>query len=195
MARVNGTRQVVLGFLTWKPMSGYDIKGFVERSVSNFWSESYGQIYPTLKALVAEGLAAKQPASAKGERLRQVYSITPKGREAFRKWIQDPVNPAPSRNELLLKLFFARQVGGEIALGQVLVFKEQLLQLSQHYEVISAQCARELGDQPDLPYWRLTLEYGRLEAEAHLAWCDKAIAALRKIERSKSRAGQRGRKK
>jgi DNA-binding PadR family transcriptional regulator len=195
MARVNGTRQVVLGFLTWKPMSGYDIKSFVEQSVSNFWSESYGQIYPTLKALVAEGLAAKQSASAKGERLRQVYSITPKGRAAFRKWIQDPVNPAPSRNELLLKLFFARQVGGEIALDQVLAFKEQLLQLTQHYEVISAQFAGELGDQPDLPYWQLTLEYGRLEAEAHLVWCDKAIAALRKIERSKSQAGRRRRKK
>jgi DNA-binding PadR family transcriptional regulator len=46
MARVNGTRQVVLGFLTWRPMSGYDIKKIVEQSVSNFWSESYGQGWP-----------------------------------------------------------------------------------------------------------------------------------------------------
>jgi DNA-binding PadR family transcriptional regulator len=170
MARVNGTRQVVLGFLTWRPMSGYDIKKIVEQSVSNFWSESYGQIYPTLRALVREGLASRVPTDVKGERRRNVYAITEKGRAALRRWLEDPVTPGPRRNELLLKLFFVRQVGGEAAKRHIEAFKERMTALSQHYEAIGEQLTR------------VTLEYGRLEVAAHLAWCEVAIAALERVD-------------
>ena len=43
--------------LSWKPMSGYDIKKLVDAGLSHFWNENYGQIYPTLESLVKEGLA------------------------------------------------------------------------------------------------------------------------------------------
>ncbi len=185
----------MLGFLTWKPMSGYDIKSFVEQSVSNFWSESYGQIYPTLKALVDEGLVTKKATVPRGERRRQVYSITPEGRATFGEWLKDPVDPAPQRNGLLLKLFFARQVGEKTALDHVQSFKERLARLSEHYEAIDKRLAREHGGKSDLAYWRLTLEYGRLEARAHLVWCDKAIAVLRKLERNSSKKRRPRRKR
>jgi DNA-binding PadR family transcriptional regulator len=182
MARVNGTKQVALGFLTWRPMSGYDVKKIVEQSVSNFWSESFGQIYPTLRALVREGLASTVPTDVKGLRRRQVYAITEKGRAALRQWLEDPITPGPLRNELLLKLFFARQAGGEVAKKHVEGFKARMIALSRHYEAIGEQLSRERADEPDLEYWQLTLEYGRLEADAHLAWCDKAIAALERVD-------------
>ena len=44
MARSNRTRYTVLGTLTHGPMTGYDIKKFIESSINNFWRESYGQI-------------------------------------------------------------------------------------------------------------------------------------------------------
>ncbi len=49
------TRFVILGLLAEGPMSGYTIKKLVEARFRFFWSESYGQLYPELKALVAEG--------------------------------------------------------------------------------------------------------------------------------------------
>ena len=53
------TRFALLGLLSWKPMSGYDIKKIVDIGLSHFWNENYGQIYPSLDALVKEGLAIK----------------------------------------------------------------------------------------------------------------------------------------
>ena len=49
------------------PQTGYSIKKWIEGEYSHFWQESFGQIYPTLKALVAERLAVcpdhgRQPA-------------------------------------------------------------------------------------------------------------------------------------
>ena len=60
MARKRKTWFAILGLLRWKPMSGYDIKKLVEMGLSHFWSESYGSLFPTLNALVDEGLATKR---------------------------------------------------------------------------------------------------------------------------------------
>jgi len=56
---VNKTRFAVLGLLSIRPMSGYDLKQVIESSTRNFWSESYGQIYPVLRELTAGGLAIR----------------------------------------------------------------------------------------------------------------------------------------
>lgn len=54
----NRSRYAILGALTIRPMSGYDIRQFFAKSVSHFWDESYGQIYPILKGLHSEGLVS-----------------------------------------------------------------------------------------------------------------------------------------
>jgi len=53
----NRTKYAILGILALAPQTGYELKQFIERSLSAFWQESYGQLYPTLKLLVKEGLA------------------------------------------------------------------------------------------------------------------------------------------
>ncbi len=40
----------MLGALSIEPMSGYDIKNLLGRTVGHFWNEGYGQIYPTLSS-------------------------------------------------------------------------------------------------------------------------------------------------
>jgi len=56
VSRENKSRYALLGMLSYMPMSGYDLRKFIESSTSNFWSESYAQIYPMLKQLTREGL-------------------------------------------------------------------------------------------------------------------------------------------
>ena len=56
MKRANKTQFAVLGLLSWQPMSGYTIKKLIEMGLTQFWSESYGQLYPTLEKLVETGL-------------------------------------------------------------------------------------------------------------------------------------------
>ncbi|MCY7287157.1 MAG: PadR family transcriptional regulator [Cryobacterium sp.] len=47
----------LLGILNLAPMTGYDLKKSIEASVAHFWSADQSQIYRTLTALVAGGLA------------------------------------------------------------------------------------------------------------------------------------------
>ena len=77
MPILNATSYTILGGLSVQPnLSGYDIRKGIQQSIGYFWAESYGQIYPALKLLAAEGLIAPSKASSKGRKGRQTYVIT-----------------------------------------------------------------------------------------------------------------------
>jgi PadR family transcriptional regulator, regulatory protein AphA len=195
MQRANRTAYAVLGFLTWGPMSGYDIKKTVEESTANFWCESYGQIYPILRRLTEEGLAtraARDPKS-RGGRERQVYRITERGHEELRRWLRDPTEPPTVRHELLLKLFFARQAAPETAHEQVESFRRHHANLLSRYAGIRTRIQKEHAASDDLPFWLLTLRYGELERRAVLTWCDEALALLASLGRKTQRRRSGGR--
>src|SRR5439155_265174 len=51
--RANTSRYAILGVLSRRAMSGYDVKKLIERSIAHFWNESHAQIYPILNPLPA----------------------------------------------------------------------------------------------------------------------------------------------
>jgi DNA-binding PadR family transcriptional regulator len=78
MPRQKKSQFAILGLLSWKPMSGYDIKKYIELGLSHFWSESYGQLFPTLNRFVDEGLATSREVVSAGKRKKKLYKITPR---------------------------------------------------------------------------------------------------------------------
>src|SRR5256712_8387183 len=103
--RANTSRYAILGVLSRRPMSGYDVKKLIERSIAHFWSESYGQIYPILNRLAAEGLAERRRERQRGKPDRHVYSLTSKGRAELLRWLALPARPQPLPSEVLLERF------------------------------------------------------------------------------------------
>src|SRR6185437_4326200 len=95
----------VLGLLAERPMSGYDIKRAVDRTIRHFWAASYGQIYPELKRLEEAGWIGGQDAS-QGERARRVYATTAQGRRELEAWLHGYETRIEMRDESLLRLFF-----------------------------------------------------------------------------------------
>lgn len=184
----NRTRYAALGALTVEPMSGYDLKRFFEQGVSFFWAESYGQIYPILKQLKAEGLVADAEDQGGGAKARAgegahprraVYAITPAGREALATWLAEPAEPQAGRRlEILLKLFFARQGGPGAAARLVADFRAHHAALLATYAATEARLRADHPDHPDLPFWLLTLSYGQHVSRALVAWCDGAAHTL-----------------
>ena len=94
MATPNRTHFAILGFLTHGPMSGYDIKKLVEESTENFWSESFGQLYPALRRLTQVGLIEKNEEPSLGGRPRHIDNINDRGRAALTAWLREPTAPA-----------------------------------------------------------------------------------------------------
>ncbi len=184
MSAPNRTRLALLGFLSWGPMSGYGLKRMIEGSISNFWTESYGQIYPMLRQLEAEGLA-KTASAEKGGRGRTLYAITPAGRAELASWLAAAVEPRPLRNELLLKLFFGALVKPAAARRHLEKYRGGRVALLARYARIRATLEALASPPPHLPYWLITLSYGESEARAQLRWAESALATLATAPRRK----------
>ena len=190
--RASTSRYAILGVLSLGPMSGYDVKKLIERSIAHFWNESYGQIYPILNRLAAEGLAERKRERQRGKPDRHVYSLTAKGRQELERWLALPARHEPFRSELLLKLFLggAGPVAGSIA--QIEHYQTRQRELLETYQGIEQHLRKEMAGHPQLPFSLVTLHYGQRRCRAMLEWCAESLRALARLE---ARRGDRRRRR
>lgn len=181
--RLNQTQFALLGLLETEPGTGYDLKRRIGQSIAHFWQEGWGQIYPTLKRLEADKLVSRLTVKS-GKRELQVYRITRLGEARLSEWLASPVSPEVPRNELLLKLFFSGQVADARSQEHVGAFRKQQERLLSTYTSLESQLRREAAAHPQLPYWLITLSYGRHRVEALIAWCDETQKILNALERN-----------
>ncbi len=182
MGKENKSRFAILGMLSLAPMSGYDLRKAIEYSVGHFWNESYPQIYPMLKQLTEEGLATSSVTNQQGKPDRYTYTLTAKGWEELEEWLSEPFEYQVQRNELLLKLFFGSYAPIAVSIEHVQrhrVMQEHMLQVYQQTE---EEIQAKRAEHPHLPYWLLTLSFGKRVTQAMLAWCDEAIETLERMK-------------
>lgn len=180
MKRGRSSPYAILGLLSLRPMSGYDVRKAAAESVGHFWSESYGQIYPALRELVSAGLTRRRTERMAGRPDRYVYEITARGREELRRWVMEPPRPTPVRSELLLKLFF----GDAETAGAQVPWVEQIVADSAAQLVAYAAIRRELETErtsPHATHWLLTLRFGECRAESNQRWAREALATLHAV--------------
>ena len=188
--RTNTSRYAILGVLSLCPMSGYDVKKLIGRSIAHFWNESYGQIYPILNRLAAEGLAERRQETQRGKPDRHVYSLTAKGRAELERWLAVPARPEPVRSELLLKLFLGSAGPVADSVAQVEHCRTRQRELLDTYVRIERQLRKELAGHPQHAFSLITLHYGQRRCRATLAWCEETLTTLRRLG---TRAGGRAR--
>ena len=186
MPRENKTKYAVLGLLAYAPLSGYDIRRIYERSLGNFWSESYGHIYPILKRLEDGGLATGAVQRQSGKPDRTVYTITDLGREELHRWLAQPLDPHKERVELLLKVFHGWEVGPDAMVELVRQKRAEHEALLRRYDQYDQDMTAR--PEPPTPYWLMTVSCGRHMSEAWLAWCDETLEKLEALPKE-PRAG------
>jgi len=178
MAAKNISRFVILGFLNWRPMTGYDIKKLLEEEIYDFWSESYGTIYPTLKKLIAEGLAEKTVRKQEGKPDRIIYTITPAGQEQLREWLQQPFDLPRMRNEFLVKILFGDTGQKETIIMHIERYRDMYEKKMKAYKKSEIKMRENMKKDKNEVYSYLTLLQGIHIAKARLEWCREALSIL-----------------
>ena len=179
LVRENKAKYIILGLLSHEPLTGYDLRQTAERSIGNFWTDlSYGQIYPTLKTLEKQGFVSKTVEVEKGQRLRKVYSITPKGISELREWLMEPADTEIFKLDILLKLYFGARVGIEHSIKNVEEFKKRNENAMEQYDAFERSLQNILHKSEDHAFFLLTLQYGQYITRAQLQWANKALETL-----------------
>ena len=175
----NRTAYVILGGLSIQPnLSGYELHKAIEENFGSFWGESYGQIYPTLKRLAAQGLIEPSKSESAPKKRRQTYALTAAGRACLREWLALPFQNDPPRNEFLLKLFFGGEAAPGVAISHVRELQERNRRMLATLEGIENEARGIQSQNPNKPYWMLTLGLGLALTRAALAWGESALAEL-----------------
>ncbi len=191
LPKANTTRYALLGLLSLGPQSGYDLKKLVVGSISHFWSESYGQIYPTLRRLEAERLATRRREAGRGRPDRQVYALTPAGRRELQRWLEQPARFEPPRSELLLRLFFGGSTSLDASRRQVEACREVHRGLLERYDQVERSLRMHYARHPGLRWWLITLNFGRHRSRAFVRWAEETLAAISRWERGAASARPR----
>lgn len=177
MAAQTSTDFAILGMLTLKPMSGYELRRTVGRSIAHFWSESYGQLYPSLKKLEAAKLVTRRTEAGQ-KRDKHVYAITPAGVGKLREWLAQPPKPQPPRSELLLKLFFLSPGEAPVSATHVRRARDRALEELTHLGYVEEQLRSEHAGHPQLEQWLITLNFGRHRLEGMIRWGEETLESL-----------------
>jgi DNA-binding PadR family transcriptional regulator len=166
-------KHAILGFLSIKPMTGYDLKKAFDQSIQYFWPANQSQIYRTLADLKAEGLV-EQEVIAREDRLdMKVYRISDNGQDELHEWLSNPLPHQDYREAFLIQLYF----GSKLDDSEVIPLLKQMiqdLQTSQDQLTAMYRMYQTKINQVDKPrqlfFSMLTLEYGLESNQTAIQW-------------------------
>lgn len=132
---LNTTSYALLGLLSVRPWTTYELAKQVRRSLHWFWPRAERKLYDEPKELARQGLAHVEERFT-GKRRSRTYSITPEGRAALAGWLSEPPAAPVIEFEGMVKIFFA-DIGG-------------LDQLRTTIERIEAESARQVAQLSEI---------------------------------------------
>ena len=169
----------ILALLVDCPQSGYDLTKSFAGSIGFFWKATHQQIYRELAKLETQQWIYAEAIAQDGRPDKKLYRLSEAGREALMKWIIEPCEMAPIKDELLIKVF----VGDLVPRAQVLQELERHRQL--HQKKLSTYLELEqhfFANPAQLPlssrYRYITLRRGIRYEQEWLTWCDEAVQLL-----------------
>jgi DNA-binding PadR family transcriptional regulator len=166
-------RHFILGLLAQQPMSGYDIKQYLESLDWLVGNPSFGAIYPALHALLKDGLVALEVVAYENKPPRKIYSLTAAGKRVLDEWIHQPLLSGASSRAFVMRLLLATHLTQE---GLVAHLKQRRQQVAEQQAALKQTIgSKELS--PDVGQ-RLAFEYGMAVTDTELDWLEDLIASL-----------------
>jgi PadR family transcriptional regulator AphA len=172
-------RYFILGLLAQQPMSGYDIKRFLEHLDWLIGSPSFGSVYPALHALLKDGLVTVNAVNGGSKQSRKVYDITEMGRQTLQERINQPIEPGASLKAFLMRLMLASNLSYT---GLIACLQQRRSQVAVHHAALEHIAAARV----ETAEWgkHLAFDFGLAAAAAELAWLNRALERLSQREPS-----------
>jgi DNA-binding PadR family transcriptional regulator len=174
---VSLTRLMVLGLLTYKPMSGYELQQALIVSQADKWAGILpGSIYHALKKLDQEGLVELEGVQQTGNRSKATYRITPKGQEELSKLTVEALSERSVvfPTSIYTALSFLHLVPRDVILTAL---QEQIVRLEEDYRDMKKGEEEKTEAIPLTPEALLVFEniYGQYELQLQFL---RKLAAL-----------------
>lgn len=177
-------RYALLGFLSWKPFAGYDLKKLLSNSLSFHWSGNNNQVYGTLIQLHKEGAVSIEVRQQEKLPARKVYTITERGLEELDEWLRSPAELPLARNDFATRLAWANALPDSELLG---ILDDYAASVEAHLLLYRERCRRGEAAPARSPresaLWESVQNHALGFYESELRWLgDIRKAVLRRDE-------------
>jgi PadR family transcriptional regulator AphA len=116
----------ILGILSWRPLSGYDLKKMFEESAALYWSGNNNEIYRALVSLKDAGLVTSQVLPQESLHPRKIYSITTRGLAELKEWVKTEPELPQLRHTFLIQLAWASELSQDELDALLAQYEEQV---------------------------------------------------------------------
>ncbi len=155
--------------------TAYRLRRFLGRSLSSYWSDSAGSIYPLLERLEGRGWLEVRT-SPWGTRIRRSYRLSRSGRRVLRGWLSPPLPEEATGHTydpVRTRMFFLDLVSPSERREFVRDARERTgVHLRRHREDLA-------GKRAELTPWAILGREGAIaELEARVKWLEHVLAHL-----------------
>ena len=165
-------RDVILGLLSERQHTGYEIKTLIEKRLKYFFDGTIGMIYPTLKKLEKEGKVEKMVVLQEGKPNKNVYTITDSGREEFDAYLKSAVSPEIIKSDFLMRLNFGKSLAPE----RVRELVEEELARKKADLALMTEVLPTWQETGMVPAQTLVFEYGKTYYQSVIALLEAFLA-------------------
>ena len=174
----------LLGLLTIRKSSGYDLSKLFQESLSFFWVANQSQIYRELDKMEQVGWVVSSKVEQDARPNKRVYGITKEGNQELIRWLKEEnaEDLAVVRNPLLMKLFFSGKVDREYAIALLKNYRKFCVDARQEIraEVEGIAEVEESAAKP--AYWLYATEYSIRNYDFQIKWIDETLRRLENLK-------------
>lgn len=174
-------KYALLGFLSYQPLTGYELEAHMRSSTQHFWHARLSQIYMTLKELEADGWVNSTVEPQEKRPDRRVYAVTQAGQDAFSAWLRDPLRERTlAKDPLLLKLFFSAAAGKDTLRQQlelqIGLHREQLREYEGELPAVALELLQDHPERAaDALLWQAVRDFGIRYESMYLTWLEETL--------------------
>jgi PadR family transcriptional regulator AphA len=178
----------ILGFLSWKPFTGYELKKIFADALSFHWSGNNNQIYGSLIELHKTGSVSIEVRQQERYPAKKLYTITDRGRAELRDWLLTEPELPLLRSLAHIQLAWSESLSGEELDGLLASYERQIADQA----IMCRETIRRRGEAPagggapgrsarERLIWDSIDENRAAFYEGELAWAKSLRAKLREL--------------
>ncbi len=180
-------KDVILGFLDWQPMTGYDLKKVFGELEFLPWSGNNNQIYTALSALARDGFVSKTVIHQENLPAQKRYAITSAGREHLQFSIIQPPEVAgvSVRSSFLLQLCWSYSLSRDELNQMIGLYQIQLEKAIKACQLsVSQQQPKVSRTRREGFVWSMVARHRMLHLQSELNWLELLKGGLDRLDSS-----------
>lgn len=172
----------ILGMLSYKPLTGYELKKMMQESPIMYWSGNNNQIYKSLLKLNNEGYVTSEVFHQDRSPSKKIYTVTEAGLAELKQWTLTMPEAPETRNTFLIQLAWTAQLNNRELEMQLDRYEQEVKSLiASEQEQMKKGLTSPNRTPRETAIWGLLYENILKRHEGELEWVNKVKATLQQF--------------